>query len=337
MRCISANRLLWVLAASLAAWLPTASAPSAASLPVGHLIGYVASGGSVDVVSVDPATGQRTVLVSASELPRLFRGAGLAVDGNGDLIFSGRYYPGGATVASAIYRYDPNADSLSLITGAIADPRDLDLFSNGQIVVQSGVQNGPFVIDALSGQQIVTLYDPTVGGSVWLGVNRRTDAVYVEKTVQQLVYSLGPASLTFDASVVGATFRPTDIATDASGRLFIGSEALNGPPQVIRYDPLTQDWIVFSVGGLLGQVRSLQFANDGALLASVFIADTGATQIVRIDPATGTQSIVAPGFSSAYFAVVPVPEPPVAALSLIWILIVTAARRVAGPRPTPLA
>jgi hypothetical protein len=315
-----------LLALSIALESVTTSSPIAAPLPAGHLVGYLASGTSYDVVTVDPLMGQSTTLVSGSELPSLFSGTGLRVDASGDLIFSGRYSPGGTVRGSAIYRYDPDLDSLSLITDAVRDPRDLDLLTNGQIVVQSGVLNGPLVIDALSGDQILSLYDPIVGNTVWLGVDHVSDAVYSENTVQQLVYRLGPAALAFSASMVGPDFRPTGIAVDAAGRLFIGSEALNGPPQIVRFDPLTQNWIVFAQGGLLGQVRTLQLANDGALLASVAIDATGVRQIVRIDPVTRSQSIVAPGFGSAYFAVVPVPEPAVAALAFVGILIAAFAR-----------
>ncbi len=86
-----------------------------------------------------------------------------------------------------------------------------------------------------------------------------------------------------------------DIDIDSDGRVIIAQCSLGEPwllPAVIKYDPLTDSSTVVSSGGLLSSPTGIGLAPNGDIFVADYRGSSGA--VVRVDPATGSQTELGP-------------------------------------------
>lgn len=256
----------------------------AASLRAGEIV-WAPQGGPL--LRVDPATGVSSPLYEGSFIPR----AGVVVDAGGSILFVAQSDEAGEP-PFALVRLQPRSGALEVVSaGGLLDGGvfDVALTPDGMLFVgHSGL--GVVRIDPLSGIQDLLSPFPAFGigagrdGALWVGDFGRT------------LVRLDPAS-----GAELARYDVVECASDAFFRLLavdddsvlvncsVAAGGGSGESAVLRVDAATGAVAVVSQGGLLLDPYGIAREADGSLL----VADSGL--ILRIDPDTGAQQILADG------------------------------------------
>lgn len=274
---------------------------SASKLNPGDIL-YADSGNTVDggfIIKVDPNTGQETVLSSGGLLQLPFAPL---IDSTGQIVVSD---------SGRLLRVNPKTGIQTVIAnnnrGLLGYPLGMALSQSGAIlvanlraVIQVNPVNGQ-IKTVSAGGNFVYPVDVAVAPSGQLivlniafpsqivRVNPQTGAQYV---VSQGGYLKNPQAI----AVAGNDIYITDVATP-DGNFGIG--------QILRVDGQTGNQTVISTGGyLVGPVGITSDANDQLIVGdpytvnpqSLDLVDGGYDgAIIRIDPASGAQTLLARG------------------------------------------
>jgi sugar lactone lactonase YvrE len=244
------------------------------------LISEYSGGGSV--IRIDPSTGVQTTVASG-----LGEVGGIAVEADGYiLVTSGQLFGG----VNGVIRIDPSTGAKTTVTsgGSFSFPNGIAIESDGSILVADGHAFG--------------------GGGGVIRVNPATGA--------QTTVSSG-----------GSFVDPFGVAVESSGNILVADAAVfaSGTGAVIRVDPSNGTQTIVSSGGFFVDPIGIAveasgdiIVADGTAFSNLPSLDTGG--IFRIDPSTGTQTILAQGPGDVLFnpfgvAVVPPNTPPTAVVS----------------------
>ena len=199
--------------------------------------------------------------------------------------------------AGVVVRVDPVTGEQTLIA-ALDGPRGLAIGPDGQLYVQGGTSFGldrlnVTRIDSLTGAQTVVsvaglLTSPRdIAFDPQLGALLVTNGDAVPTGVIQVDPTTGAQSL---LSSGGSD--PTGIVVSTSGTIFVVDQGAS----VFTVDRATGQQTAVSSGGLLVAPTGIGIGGDGTL----FVADELGDRIVRIDPLTGDQVLVASGLSHPF-------------------------------------
>ena len=216
-----------------------------------------AFGGLGGLLHIDATTGTQTVVSSGG----LFnRPLGLAIDASGQLVVVNS----SLSAPASIIRVDPATGTQTLISlgGFLVSPWGVAIDATGRLVVTErtgfGGAGGVIRVDPVTGAQTVLS-----SGGVF------SDAVHSD---------------------------PSGLAIDAAGAIIVVD---NKAFSLIRINPVTGGQTVISSGGLLDRgPNGVAIDAAGQLVVtdgSVFSDLGGPARAVRVDPLTGTQTLVSTG------------------------------------------
>jgi streptogramin lyase len=194
-------------------------------------------------------------------------------------------------VANAVVHVDPVTGAQTLISsgGILEGPHGIALTEDRQIFVAGGIfqANGQRIthIDRRTGEQVAVSENGLLtslrdiasdsDGSLLVAQgdnNSIAGLIRVDPTTgAQLLFSPGGSD-------------PSGVAVTASGQIFVVDQAA----VVFRVDASTGEQTTVTAGGLLAAPIGIAIGTDGRL----FVADEGGRQIVRVDPLTGSQTLV---------------------------------------------
>jgi sugar lactone lactonase YvrE len=303
MRChgilLSASAAFFIVHISPALELPTLEL----GLKPGDII-YADSGGGVHggcIMKVDPESGAQTVISTGDNLVTPF---GVALDSSGRIVVSD------TSSSGRLIRIDPenghqsviHADSpdvLGVPFGLAAAPNGEMLVADGQFIVAMNTGNGTTRIVS-SGGNLGFPLSLTVAEKDRLFIVNRTISPEIlridTKNGAQKVLSRGGYLKSPQAIVArDADLYVTDVAT-ADGNFGIG--------RVIRIDARTGAQSIVSEGGYLVGPAGIDVDESGRIVVgdpytmnptNPDLFDGG---IIRIDPTTGQQTLVARGYGS---------------------------------------
>lgn len=335
----------------LAVWLVPMLMPApavAGMLQAGDiLVADVAFGmpGEGAVFKVDPATGDRTVISSASVgSGPLFNPMGITLDDAGRILVSD-------VVENRILRIDPLTGDRIVVSGAgmgsgepLSDPKGIALAPNGELLVAHGVFG--FAESSIISINLDT-GDRTVVSGAMVGTGsetfREATGLALETSTSILVTDGFPSALvrvdlpTGNRSIVTAP----DVAGGVPVSL-IGNVNIDRESETILITALTEDLLaVLQVDGATGERTIFSSSGVGsgplfvgpiglAILGSgeVLVTDFELDSIFTIDPITRDRSILSgPGVGAGdpftdptFMFVVPIPEPSTGMLLLIGLL-----------------
>jgi streptogramin lyase len=254
------------------------------------------------VIQVDPVTGAETTLSAGGDFTNL---TGVAVAPNGSIYVMDQNAFAGAL--GAVFWVDPRTGAQTTISsgGLFVHPQGLTIAPDGSILV-ANEQGGNIVqVNPMTGAQSVLTY----------GINPTALAVNANGTVfgadlgTPSVFRVDPVShAEITVSSGGFLSRPFGIAVAKDGELLVADYLAGGnrPGGIVEVNPATGALSMFSSGGLFDVPYGIATTPGG----DIYVADQG-TGVIRLDPETGDQSLVATGGDFASIAVYPavVPEP----------------------------
>ncbi len=276
-----------------------AAKPAAAPFEAGNILYTDSSGG---VIAINPVRGERMVVASAGRLVRPF---GIAVNANGDVFVSD-------TGSLAIIRIDPLTGSQTVIAagGLLGVPFGIAIDRKGYLLVANGERI--IGLNPVTAEQTIV----SAGGHFGAGTGHPLGVTVAEngdlivanvgfpseiirvnpRTGQQtLITKAGYLKFPQAIAIDGKDIYLTDVAT-ADGNFGCGS--------VIHVDILTGRQTVLSSGGNLVGPVGIAVDENGKIVvgdpytinpASPDLYDGG---IIKIDPVTGAQILIARGQES---------------------------------------
>ena len=183
---------------------------------------------------------------------------------SGDLVVSDTRYPSATPLngQGAIFQVNPGSGAQTVIAqaGNFAEPEDVEVLGNGQLIVADKGENGQPA--------------PTLNGKV-IRVNPANGT--------QVVVAQN-----------GSMFNPTAITVAPNGLIFVAdrgpsSVAATADGRVIRIDPKTGAQTIVADAGQLNEPRGITISPyDG----TIYVIDNGDDQFIKIDPVTGAQTVV---------------------------------------------
>lgn len=213
--------------------------------------------GSAAIVRVDPSTGTQTTVTSG---PSIGFAGGIVVEADGMILVT---TAGGIEGASGIVRVDPTTGAQTVLSaeGLFETPSGVALEADGSILVADA--------NAFGGPGGIISVDPSTGA--------------------QTTVSAG-----------GLFDQPFDVAVEADGNIVVADPVgFGGTGAIYRVDPTTGAQTLLATGGDLVDPVGIAVEASGAILVSDFsafsntVTDTGA--IFRLDPVTGTPTVVSAG------------------------------------------
>ena len=210
--------------------------------------------------------------------------------------------PGDLLVAidgmNAVVRADlPSSETIISQGGDLVRPREIAIGEDGRIFVVGGRTGGSGTrvseIDPMTGSvRVVTEYQGISDGCV---IEDGGSLLCTKYSAGNQVLRIDPdtgslSTVTSGGNLVG----PAGIVLDDLGDIYLtDSDGGLGPGQTVHVNHVLGTQTVVSSGGMLsGELRELVFDANGDLL----VVDAFDDSIVRIDTATGAQSLVASGF-----------------------------------------
>ena len=261
----------------------------------------LATDNSVKVLfTIDPATGDRTILSSPFLSPR-----GIAVESGGSILVAD-------SQVDTIYRVDPTTGGQTIVSSSTVGsgpsfgfPVDVAVESDGNIVVADVQAGAIYRVDPTTGNRTI-VSSSTVGTGPAIVEIR---AIVVESNGNILVgeifggikalYRVDPT--TGDRTIVssstvgsGPDFGfPAGLALESNGDILVFGV---GPQAVFRVDPATGDRTIVSsstVGSGLDFifVGSIDIAVSGSN-GNIIVPDPATDTVLSVDPATGDRTIV---------------------------------------------
>jgi len=251
------------------------------------------------VFLVDLVTGAQDRIVPG------VRPDGIAVDSNGDLIFS-------VWDTGRIVRFHPDSETLEVVSagGLLVVPYGLDIAEDGTIFVVANGISSVVAIHPVTGSQRLVTTGGLLDGVLDLTIDTNGDLLLAQgqipggvKGVIRVDPITGSQAL---VSSGGSFLQPFGVGVAPDGRLFVADPTSGAIFEVNR---LTGAQSLLSGGGLLRDPSGVAFAANGDLL----IADIR-NGVIRIDPSSGAQTVVSTGGhferGNTYRLAV-VPEPPI--------------------------
>ena len=188
--------------------------------------------------------------------------------------------------------------------GLLQTPRGIGVDGNGDIVVVDQSALLLLRVDPITGSQSIVSSGGFFDSPSQFAIEASGQIVVADTHQGYGLIRVDP--VTGGQTVVssfGFFSNPEDVAIDAGGDLIV-ADAMNG---IIRVDPITggQSLIASSVGPTGGDIRHFGIAIDanGDILTAVPDGLSGTGGIVRTDPITGLQTVVASGFSPLDIAI----------------------------------
>ena len=227
------------------------------------------SSSSTAILSIDPSTGNRTLLSglgvgTGPDLPEGFAGV-LAVAADGTL-YTNHDVAASFTFQGPVLRIDPATGNRTIVSDATHGTGPLFAPTPALMVVPNVPEPSTIVLAVL--------------GVAMLMVRRcRRSASLAVVLIAALAAapSIQAAGLAPGDIVVGAAFTDSDFG-------------------LMLVDPVTGNRTILSdnthgTGPVLSEVSGITFASDGSLL----VGDAVAQQLVRIDPITGNRTVISSG------------------------------------------
>ena len=280
------------------------------------------------IVKVDPNTGDQTLISNAAGLARPLGGC---LDAAGSIVLAdfGTSGPGG------IYRVNPETGAATLISngGVLEHPNSVAVDSAGNLIVtQLGGPSHPAAVlkvNPVTGQQEVIASGPLL--SVPESLIVEADGNFLVSNYQNGTAGssiLRVNSTTGAISMVSAggllDVGPLGIAPDPHNEHGIlvaqGDFSVPGAGQLVAVDSLTGAQSVVSSGLMIPTGVTQHPSGD------VYLADSLARQILRIDRDTGDQTVISSAglFTSPWTLFAVVPEPSGLALGALGLIGLTA-------------
>jgi streptogramin lyase len=296
------TRVHWPFRAALAALLLAAlvltfdsgGAQAAVDIRAGDII--VADIGGVgggnfrgEILRIDPLTGFQTVVSSGD---KLVDPLGIAVGLDGTIVVAD-------LGADAVITIDPSSGAQTIFaTGNhLINPIGVDIDAQGNYIVSDSVTRAVVRIDPITAAQTVV----SSGGSL-----RAPAGVVVEASGDILVADNLSGIVRID-SVTGSqtlvtaganSIKAAGIAFEQDGAVLV-SDYTFGNQGVVRVNPLTGVQETVSEGGNLVNPFGLAVELDGSILVAepgdIVNQPDGSEAIVRVNPATGEQTLVSAG------------------------------------------
>jgi sugar lactone lactonase YvrE len=232
------------------------------------------------VFRVDPVTGAQDLIVPG------VRADGIAVDRNGDLIFS-------AWNMARILRFRPDSETLEVVSagGGLIVPYGLDIAEDGTIFVVGNRTSSVVAIDPVTGSQRIVTRDGFLDGVLDLTIDTNGDLLLAQGQIPggvKGVIRVDPVTGFQSLVSSGGAFRqPFGVGVHPDGRLFVADPTVGAIFEVNR---VTGEQSILSQGWFLRDPSGIAFAANGDLL----IADIR-NGVIRIDPSSGAQTRVSTG------------------------------------------
>jgi sugar lactone lactonase YvrE len=262
-----------------------------------------ALGGGGAIIRVDPHTGSQTIVSSGGYFADPYP---IALEQNGTILV-GEWNPGeGASGApSSIIRVDPTTGSQTILSsgGYLHTVAGIAVAPNGDIFATSAGYQEIVRVDPVTGAQSIV----SAGGlfvSLRGIVMDASGQLYVADTYQTApgrIIRVDPSTRAQTTVSSGGNFLdPTGIVLDDNGNIIIsdnGNTDARFGAAVIRVDPLTGAQTVIASGGDFVSPAGIAFDASGKLVlvdSNSFLGGSpfydGA--VFRVDPVTGTQTII---------------------------------------------
>ena len=174
-----------------------------------------------------------------------------------------------------------------LIGTGFAPPADAALLAGDIVVSNDGVVNhGVLRVDP----DVGTVEEFAVSLEAPIGLAYGTDGhVFAVDAFDASIHRIDADGRTVRLYVRQRPEDYFDVAVEPSGGMLLPVLFRAGEPvvQLLRIDPLTDERMVIAAGGALVPSSSIEVAPDGTIFATAF------NSVLRIDPQTGAQSVVA--------------------------------------------
>lgn len=286
-------------------------APTQATLNPGDILVGVAGGNNLGtplpaVIRIDPRTGEQTVFSSGG--PNGLRN-GLAFEADGSIIIA----EDDVFHRGEVLRVNPTtgAQTVVAINGVFFNPYGIGVEADGNILVS----DTPIAPCGCSTVGAVIRVEPTTGTQTLLssgGYLNNPKGMTVEADGNILVADLGTfESAASNAKLIridpttaaqtlvsshGLLTSPYGVAVEADGNiLIVDADAFSGYGAILRANPGTGGQTPVSYKGFFIDPVSIALEADGNILVLDRFAASGA--VIRVDPKTGTQTIVSSGLN----------------------------------------
>ena len=294
-QCMSCRRSSLAVLTLLGATLVPASA-ARAGLPA-----YVVDAADSAVLRIDSVTGAAQVI---SHDGLLSHPTGIAIEADGDLVVTD-------STAPRVVRIDHRTGAQALVSSAaeLGEPTDIAVAPGGTLMVADNGATTAFLfgavlaVDPATGTASVVSPDGsfseptgvTVGGD---GGTLVADADGPTSSGGVIAVAPGTGAQSV-AAQGGGLADPTDVAVDGAGRYLITDANGSLPGLVLRGSGGPPS--VVASGDRLVDPRSVALERAGTAL----VADPGAGQLIRIEPDTGDQTLVAGALNQPMAVAVP--------------------------------
>lgn len=282
----------------------SAVAPAVNRLDPGTLV--VCSPLAPAVIAVDPQTGAQRILSSGGMLVNP-EGATIGLDGSLYVVDPSA----GTDAHGLVLRVDPTTGSQTIVceSASLVDPNGIVADTDGTLLVadpdafatppQAG-PGGVFRVHPDTGVLDVVSSKGLLAYPFGLAFDLQRRIVVADGHLDGTggVVRVDPATGAQERVASGAPFNfPVGIAAEAGGTLVLSNFAAAGTGNLVRVDPLTQSVTVLASN--FQNPAGVAVEADGSLVTSDYRGGT----VVRVNPSTGAQTVVASGPPMA----VPVP------------------------------
>jgi sugar lactone lactonase YvrE len=267
---------------------PAAATAKPGDILIGDIDGSV-NGSQGAVFSLDGATLAVTTLAAAAPFQDPL---GIALERNGSILVADDDALPAAPAAGAVLRVNPfSAGSISGVAsgGPFRNPKDVAVEPSGKLIVVDpdagpGPGAGVYRVDPVSGAIAILAEGPPLEGTYGVRV-APSGQVYVPNRDTATIHRIDPVTGVVSTLTSGPPFQaPTGVTVGPDGNLVVTDNGANG---VFRVDVRTGAVTPISTGGILDTPSGVALTPQGQIL----LADEN-VGIVRVDPATGAQTLL---------------------------------------------